>query len=339
MKSLLTLCFAAALGLFAAPDAAHAEGELTLRIATVAPPGTPWSELLKKFRKSVEKESEGKLKVKVYLGGSKGDEQSAVRQVYKGSIEAAGVSTGAVSTMVSAVDCLELPYLFDSPEEADKVLDAVRGDLDALLATKGLKLIMYSENGYRSFGGPKFFKTPDDLKAVKMRSQESSVHVETYRALGASPVPISVGEVQSSLQTNVVQGFDNTPLFTQAAGWNQAVTHFTVSDHIYQPALILVNKAWYDALPPELRTIIETQAAKLEGRGRKLVRALNPVLIDNLTKGDHPLQVYTHTAAEKEAFKKATRGVWTKRYEALKDDADGRKFFDAVMKAKGVAKP
>lgn len=339
MKSLLTSCFAFAMVLFAAPVVAQAEGEPTLRIATVAPPGTPWSELLKKFRSSVEKESEGKLKVKVFLGGSKGDEQSAVRQVYKGSIEAAGVSTGAISTMVDAVDCLELPYLFDSPEEADKVLDAVRGELDTLLATKGLKLIMYSENGYRSFGGKKFFKTPGDLKAVKMRSQESAVHVETYRALGASPVPISVGEVQSSLQTNVVDGFDNTPLFTQAAGWNQAVTHFTVSEHIYQPALIVVNKAWFDALDPALRTIIETQAAKLEGRGRKLVRALNPVLIDNLTKGDQPLQVYTHTAAEKQAFKDATRGVWAKRYAELKDDPAGQKFFDAVMKAKGVAKP
>lgn len=337
MKRLLSLCLVAALGLIVAPSPGHAEGELTLRISTVAPPGTPWSELLKRFRKEVEKASDGKLKVKVFLGGSKGDEQSSVRQVYKGSIEAAGVSTGAVATLVEAVDCLELPYLFDTPEEADKVLDAVRGELDALLATKGMKLLMYSENGYRSFGGQKFFKTPDDLKAVKMRSQESKVHIATYRALGASPVPISVGEVQSSLQTNVVAGFDNTPLFTQAAGWNQAVTHYTVSEHIYQPALILVNKAWFDALAPELRAIVEAQATKLEGRGRKLVRALNPALIDNLTKGDRPLEVYTHTPAEKAAFKAATRKVWAERRAELDDE--GKKFFDAVMKAKGVAAP
>lgn len=332
----LALCLAL-MGLMS--PAAADDKPIMMRLSTVAPPGTPWAELLKRFRKAVEKESNGRIKVRVYLGGSKGDEQSSVRQVYKGTLEAAGVSTGAVSTMVPAVDSLELPYLFETYEEADKVLDAVRGDLDKLLATKGLQILMYSENGYRSFGGNKFYKTPDDLKAVKMRSQESPVHVDTYRALGAEPVPISVGEVQSSLQTKVVDGFDNTPLFTQAAGWNQAVSHYTVSEHIYQPALFLLNREWFDGLPKDLQEIILSQSGKLEGRGRKLVRALNPALIDNLTKGDRPLQVYTHTAAEKAAFKKATQGVWKKRYDSLSNDADGRAFFEAVFKAKGVALP
>ncbi len=335
MRQLFVLAVTA-LVLAAGPAQAQ---DVTMKIATVAPKGTPWSALLTKFKKNVKKASDKRIKVKVYLGGIKGDEQSSVRQVYKGTMQAAGVSTGAVSVLVPAVDTLELPYLFDSYEEADKVLEAVRADLDTLLATKGLKLLMYSENGYRSFGGKSHFKTPADMANVKMRSQESSVHVGMYRALGASPVTMSVGEVMSGLQTGVVTGFDNTPLFTQAAGWNQAVTHYTVSEHIYQPALILVNKAWYDGLSEADRQLMADAAKGLEGKGRQLVRLLNPKLIENLKAGD--LKVYAHTPAERAAFKAATRGVWAQRRAELvsQGDTTGVAFFDAVMKAKGVAKP
>ncbi|MCA9545767.1 MAG: TRAP transporter substrate-binding protein [Myxococcales bacterium] len=338
---LLTALTVAAVAAVGAVGVAHADDGV-MKMATVAPTGTPWAALLKKYRQNVKKAAEAagtEIKIKVYMGGIKGDEQSSVRQVFKGTLQSAGVSTGAVSVLVPAVDTLELPYLFKDFDEADKVLDAVRGELDALLATKGLKLLMYSENGYRSFGGKKFFKTPEDMKAVKMRSQESSVHVGMYRALGASPVTMSVGEVMSGLQTEVVKGFDNTPLFTQAAGWNQAVSHYTVSRHIYQPALILVNKGWFDGLPKATQDILLNEAKALEGKGRKLVRLLNPKLIENLKAGG--LEVYEHTAAESEAFRTATRSVWALRRKELQDagDTTGVAFFDAVMKAKGVAKP
>ena len=169
-------------------------------------------------------------------------ERSIVRQVQKGRLQVAGVSAGALSAVVTDLDLLELPYLFANHAEADRVLDEVRPIVEEMLEKAGFKLLMYSENGYRSFGTKKgFVKSPSDLKAVKMRSQESPVHLEMYRALGAAPVPITVTEVLSALQTGLVDGFDNTPLFTVAASWHQSVGFFTVSQHIYQPALVVVN--------------------------------------------------------------------------------------------------
>jgi TRAP-type C4-dicarboxylate transport system substrate-binding protein len=345
MKTFLLLALLASA---AAPVAAHADDAkpIKLRMATVAPKGTPWSKLLKNYKKKVKKKTKAtsqQVKVKVYLGGVKGDEQSSVRQVFKGSLEGAGVSTAAVSAVVPSMDILEMPYLFDSYEEADKVLEAVRGEVNAALASKGMMLLMYSENGYRSFGWkredndqPKFIKKPGDLANVKMRSQESQVHLAMYRALGASPVSISVGEVLSSLQTGVVDGFDNTPLFTQAASWNQAITHYSVSKHIYQPALIIVNKAWWDGLPEDVRAVLKAESKKLEPKGRKLVRALNPALLENLRASG--VKVYELSDAERAVFKKATRGGWAaRRAAAVKaGDTDGVALYDAVMKAKGL---
>ena len=60
---------------------------------------------------------------------------------------------------------------------------------------------------------------PSDLKGLKIRSQESQIHIEMWKAFGASPVPISIPEVMSALQTGLVDGFDNSTLFTSATGW------------------------------------------------------------------------------------------------------------------------
>lgn len=321
------------LGFVAPAEGLAAEGEINLKLATVAPSRTPWADLLKRYRKAVQKGTDKRVKVRVYLNGIKGDEQSSVRQVYKGTLQGAGVSTGAMATLVPELSVLELPYLFDSYEEADRILDGpARPLIEKLLEAKGFKLLMFSENGYRSFGSKKgFIKTPADLKAVKMRSQENQVHVETYRALKASPVTISVGEVASSLQTGVVDGFDNTPLFTQAAGWNQQVEYYSVTRHIYQPAVIVVNKAWYDGLAPDLQAAIIEPAKGLEKKGRKAVRALEPLLLKNLEKGG--TKVYELTDAERDAFRQATRPVWDS-FRASTSDA-GRELLDVILKAKG----
>ncbi len=328
------LLLAGLLGLVAPTAASAADGEISLKLATVAPSRTPWADLLKRYRKSVEKSTDKKIKVRVYLNGIKGDEQSSVRQVYKGTLQGAGVSTGAMATLVPELSVLELPYLFASYEEADRILDGpARPLIEKLLEAKGFKLLMFSENGYRSFGTKKgFIKQPADLKAVKMRSQENQVHVETYRALGASPVTISVGEVASSLQTGVVDGFDNTPLFTQAAGWNQQVQYYSVSRHIYQPAVIVVNKAWYDGLSPDMQAAILEPAKGLEKKGRRAVRALEPLLLKNLEKGG--TQVYELTDAERAAFSTITRPVW-ETFRASTTDA-GRELLDVILKAKGA---
>lgn len=336
---LLSICLAGVLSLGVTSAAVADDGEIVMKLATVAPANTPWSDLLKRYKSAVSKATGKKVKIRAYLGGAKGGEQSIARQVAKGTLQGGGVSTGALAVLVPDMDILELPYLFDSAEQADKVLDAVRPQVEALMAEKGLKLIMWSENGFRSFGTAfGHVKTPDDLKAKKMRAQESQVHLEMYRAMGASPVAIAVPEVLPALQTGVVAGFDNTALFIQAASWNQGIKFYTVSEHIYQPAVIMVNKAWFDALPAEVQTALMESATgaepgkkSLEEKGRRAVRSLSEPLLKNFEK--QGVAVYTHTAAEKAVFRDLLTKTWAKRIDAA--TPKGKALFEAIKKAKG----
>src|SRR5688500_15125514 len=251
-RGLLTASAAVATGALLPRARARAQGQptFTLKLASVAPEGTPWAEQVIEFRKKVEAESNGRLRIKPFLGGALGDENQTLGECRRGAIGMWGGTIGSVASSVPEISVLELPFLFRNAEEADHILDNVLAqELRKRLLARGFVVILWSENGFRSFGtkwAP--IHGPADLKGHKMRSQESLVHLETYRALGALPQPIAVTEVLPALQTGVVDGFDNTPLYTFAASWHLAIKHFTLSQHIYQPGLILLSKQEYDKL-------------------------------------------------------------------------------------------
>lgn len=326
----------AACAIIVAPLAARAQDKsektFVLKLATVAPDNTPWAEQVNAWKARVEKESKGRVKVKAFLGGTLGDENSTADETRRGGISIWGGSTGALGSIIPELQVLELPYLFRTPEEADYILDEVLyEDLRKLLEQRGFVLAFWAENGYRSFGS-KFghVKTPADLKGRKMRSQPSSVHLETYRALSASPVPIGVTEVLSSLQTGVVDGYDNTPLFAFAASWYQGAKYYTVSDHIYQPGAVLISKKVWDTMPADLHEVLLGDPKAMAREGRKDVRMLAPLLLENFVAAG--IDLYRLTEAEKAALAKATLPV----HQRFLQSSEGRKakpLYDKAMKA------
>ncbi len=320
MRSLGFVGLVAAAGLAGA--AAHAaDGPVIMTLASVAPDGSPWAVGLQEFKQIAETESGNKIKVKLKLGGALGDENETVLACKRGQIQAVGASTGAIASQVPEVNVLELPFLFGNAEEADHALDNISGPiLTKAFLDRGLVLGFWSENGFRSFGGKFPVNTVADLKGRKMRSQENPIHLATYRAYGASPVPIPTTEALTSLQSGVVDGYDQTPLYAFAASWHTASTHYSVSNHIYQPAAIVYNKAAFDSWPPEVRAALEKAGKAVTGKLRKQIRAMNPILLQNLTQAG--LKVNTIPEAELSKFRDAASKV---REEYIKTASPGEK--------------
>lgn len=281
---------------------AFAASPVVAKFATAVPDGTPWSEQFKSFQSRIDERTKGRVQIKLFFGGALGDENTTVSECKRGAIPLWGGSLAAVASIVPELAVLELPYLFQSLDEADYVMDQVLlDDLKRLLEARGLVLVFWGENGFRSFGTTFGAVThPDHLKGKKMRSQQSEVHLEMYRALGASPVPIAVTEVLSALQTGAVDGFDNTHLLTFATGWYKMIKHYSLAEAIYQPGVVVANKRWYASLSREDRKILLEDQAEQAARGRRAVRALNDLLLENLRKAN--VQVHRLTDSEKAEF-------------------------------------
>lgn len=302
--------FVAALGLSLFSSQAYAEDTYVLNFGTVAPDGTPWAEQLKSLETRIEKESNGRIQVNLFMGGSLGSEREMIQDVKRGErLQGGGFSTGAVGAEldVPELTLLELPYLFNNRAEADNVLDTVLYDATKkALEKKGVSFYAWTENGWRCFatkGGAA--TSPEELRKYKMRSQESSVHLDMYKAMNVQAVAKPVSEVLPSLNTGIVTGFDNTPLFSIAAGWIQPVTHFTLSRHIYQPAAVMYSKSFIDSLPEDLKKVVLSEPKEEAERGRKGVRELEEGLITTIK--DMGIEIVELTPAQSKAFRKAVR--------------------------------
>src|SRR6185436_21143810 len=129
-----------------------ADGPITLKLATIAPEGTPWAEQVSQYKAQVETAGKGRLRIKPFLGGALGDENQTVAECRRGAIALWGGTTGALATSVPEISVLELPYLFKDAAQADHVLDDVLGDeLKKRLGARGFVPLFWSENGFRSF--------------------------------------------------------------------------------------------------------------------------------------------------------------------------------------------
>lgn len=290
----------------------QAEPAHVLNFGTMAPTDTPWSNQMVDIKKRLEADSGGSVQVKLFLGGSMGGELEMMQDVQKGErLQGGGFSTGAVGQALEVDELLmvELPYLFRNNAEADAVLDEILyKPVSDKLAKEGIQFYAWAENGWRNMGtkgGAAY--TPEDMKAYKVRSQESPVHLDMWKALGVQYTAKPTTEVLNALETNIVTGYDQTPLFALAGGWIKPISHYTLTRHIYQPAAVVYSKTFHDGLPPNLQQVLMAEAAAEGARGRKDVRALEAELIETI--GAMGTEVVELTPEQKKAWRQATRPV------------------------------
>ncbi|MGB8224062.1 MAG: TRAP transporter substrate-binding protein [Polyangiales bacterium] len=310
-KSIVCAAAFFALSLLPYGPAPASAQEYILEMGTVVPAGSPWALQLKRMKEYIEKETGGRVKVKLRLGGS--NERSLARRTQMGSKQGFAGSVGGLSSIVREVNVIEAPYVFDTFEQADKALDdpEVLRQVRAILEKQQLVFALWSENGFRSYFSRRVIRTPDDMKGVRYRSQEALAHVEAYRALGASPVTIDIANTMTSLQTGVVDGFDNTPLYAMASTWYQGLEdgqrHLFLSRHSYQPGIAVYSKKWFDTLPPDIQKVLVSVPYDLTVWGRDQVRKMEPVLMKNLVR--YGYEIYDPSPAELQKFKDKEKGV------------------------------
>lgn len=308
--------------------ASVAHAQVVAKVGSVAPEGTPWAEWIDAIKARMDKNSGGKLKLKVFLGGKLGGEKEMVEETKNGNLHLFGGSTGSLASFVPELNVLELPFIFTSDAEADFVLDKIRPQIAKMLEAKGFVMVMWAENGWHGYGVKgKCVENVADMKGLKMRSQESYVHIETYKAFGASPVEMAVPEVLGALQTGTVDGYSNTPLFSFATSWYQGISHFTFTKHIYQPALMVVSKKWFDQQPDDIKK--ELLVATEETAGRAGVRALSEPLLENFTAAGK--KVCKLTPEQTKAYSDKVKPVWD---VFAKKGAGNKQILDAVLAAK-----
>ncbi len=241
---------------------ASAQG-VTLRAADIHPDGYPTIEGVKYMGKLVEERTGGRIRIQMFHSRQLGDEKDTLEQTRFGVIDITRVNTAPLNNLVPETLVAGLPFLFRDTAHMQKVMDGPIGeDISKGTTSHGLVTLCYYDSGARSFyTRGRAARTPEEMKGLKIRVQQSDMWVAMMRAFGANATPLPYGEVYSALQTGVVDGAENNfPSYLTARHFEVA-KQYSLTEHSLTPEIVAMSKRSFDRIAKPDQEIIR-QAAK-----------------------------------------------------------------------------
>ncbi len=231
----------------------------TLKLAHALPTEHPVHTSLAWFADQVK--AKAKLRVKVYPNGTLGNETNLLQMVQGGTIAFTKVSAAPLTAFAPDYKLLSLPYLYKDRATYDAVLEGPIGqEILESSHDSGFVGLAFLDAGARSFYTDKPIRTPEDLKGLKIRVQNSALSIDTIKALGATPVPLPYGELYSALQQGVVDGAENNIPSYYSSRHYEVKKVFSYDKHTMVPDVLVVSSSVWDSLTDEQRKIIREVA-------------------------------------------------------------------------------
>jgi tripartite ATP-independent transporter DctP family solute receptor len=300
----------------------------TILAASANTPDSNHGTVFDEFKKVVEQESKGAITVKVYLGGTMGDEVANVKQLRNEELHVASLFTGNLTPSAAIANVLCLPYLFTNMEEAHAVLsdEGFRKVLaDQVAKDSGARPLGWMIGGWRSItNSKKPIHKLEDLQGLKIRVSPTAMQLAAFRAFGIEPHPMAWSEVLNALQQGVIDGQENMYLTNQEQKFWEVQKYMTEIHYMLWTGAILVSDSWYRKLDPDTRALVEKAvlaAQKREWSSAEQVEANAKKLTI-----EHGMEVSIIDPKEEERWKERARGIWknfitTPEMKALSDQA------------------
>ncbi len=204
--------------------------------------------------------SGNKLLVQIYPSGMIGSEAECLKQVQNGQIDISKTSTAVLESSVPEIAALSMPYIFRDNDHFWKVLNGPIGRrLGDMLP--GMRGLVYYDAGLRSFYTTKKpVRHVDDMRGLKIRTQQSRSAMDMVSCFNAAPTPIPWGELYTALSQGTVDGAENNLPSFDTGRHMEVCKYFIFSEHVQVPDLLVVSKATWESLTDEQRGWLQKAA-------------------------------------------------------------------------------
>jgi len=259
------ILLAAAIASLAAPALAQ---QVQIKLGTLAPNGSTWHELLKEMSERWKQTSGGSVLLRVYAGGTQGNEGEMIRKMAVGQLQGAAVTTIGLHDIAAEPTALAVPLMFDSAAELERALPILEPKLDALLEKKGYVPLTWGAIGALKLFCTKPFKTPAEAAGAKVFAWEGDPgSVKAWKAAGFNPVVLSSTDVITSLQTGMIECIPNVPLYVLTARLFEKAPYMIDVNWGWLVGATVVRKDAWEKIPADLRPKLVAIAKEL---GRKV---------------------------------------------------------------------
>lgn len=318
MSRLTTLLSLTALATMAMAPIAKADN-VELRIATLAPSGSPWMQVLDKAAAEIKTKTSGRVTMKYFEGGQQGDERDFVRKIKLGQLDGAAVTAIGLAMIDESIRVLELPMMFQSAEELDYVADKMWPYFQKKFAAKGFRLNDRGEVGWIYFLSKNKVASLADLKGQKLWMWGDDQLVGAmFKKLGLNGVPLGVPEVDAGLTSGKINAAYGSPVAAVALQWYSKVKYMTSMPMSFAIGATVISNDALKKISPEDQKIVEDIGKANAKKLRKVIRKANEDAKGTMTrKGitvvNTPVtMVDEFTKDSQEAWKELTGKIYSK---------------------------
>ncbi len=261
-RLLMTCAFLATLTAIIAVSPASA-ADIIIKAGHSAAATEPYQVGFEHFKKRVEELTKGKVEVQIFPNRALGNERDMIEGLLLGTLQVTAPSNAVMAGFVAETKVFDLPFLFRDRKHMYSVMDGpVGAELGDKMRAKGFRLLSYYEAGIRHIMTNKKSLTKlDDLKGLKIRTMENPVHLEAFRAMGASPLPMAYGEVYTALQQGVIDGAEAANTNYEAQKFYEVAPNWAMIAWTTLVADMIMGEKFYQSLPPDVQKAV-VQAAQ-----------------------------------------------------------------------------
>lgn len=296
--------------------------EYTIRMAHIENEFTACAQGVQLFKKYVEEGSNGRIAVEVLGAGSMGGEREILESVTMGNLEAGMAMSSLFTTYLPDWNIFDLPFVFkDRADWAAKV----DGELGKILADETssihVKILSYFDGGFRVISNNKRpIESLADTKGIKVRVGESTLMIDTEKALGTNPIPMAFGEVYTALQQGTIDGVDTSVIYVQDGNFQEVTKYCTLTNHSALQMVTFINQDYFDSLPEDLQKVVLDAAAKTTAEQRQIAVKVDETAMQKMK--DAGMKINEISPEVKEQMIAATKPV----VDGYRDKIDAKVF-------------
>lgn len=280
--------------------------ETQIKVATLAPPKTPWYAHLETWKNNVAEASGGEIDIQIFPSGQLGTENEMYKQVQRGRMDASAISAGVLSANVPEMALMSTPFLFEKSEVIDCIYDGAFGDeLAAVIEGKRFKFLQWQEAGWLNIYAHDDLSDVASAEGYKVRVATSPMSKMLWQNVGANGVELPFSETPAALQSGLVKGGETSVLAYVAFGINKVAPQYTRTRHMHQGGAILISEKTWGSLSAEQQKILTEGLPELNGM-RQAVTGLN----------EHLLQKYKDAGGAVHELSAEQKAAWSSKVEA-----------------------
>ena len=242
------------------PGISYAQKQFLIKFATLAPEGSAWMKQMRRLDKLLREKSEGQLGFRLYAGGIAGDELDILRKIRIGQIHCAAFSGVGIGQILPMVRILDLPFLFRNYQEIDLVHRELRSFFSEHFLKKYFELLAWTEVGNVHLFSKKPIRKVEDLSRLKIWTWSGDpISKETFSLLGTNPIPLSIIDVTTALNTGMIDTVYAPPLGALALQWHLYLKYMTSLPLAHATGAVLISRSFFEKIPSNLSKILRDE--------------------------------------------------------------------------------